>query len=431
MNAIDSAHDVALPQSPLDDAVAAFEAAWRREARPSLEEHVRARSIADRATLLELVAVDLECRWREARGGGPAGSRLETYLKRFPRLGALDDLPAWLIAEEYRVRRRWGDQPAAAEFVARFPRHADLVTVLDAVDADLRGEGVGREAAVRALVDFPAEPIDPEAPLFHGDFHLQRLIGAGGMSKVYTGVQRSLAKPVAVKVLKKSLWRDQRAVRRFLREARLAARLRHPAIVDVHGLGRLPDGGYFMVMELIEGEDLARRIARGGVSPTEAARLAAEAAEAIAFCHDAGVIHADLKPSNLLIDSRGRIRVTDFGLAREVSEELPVDEDGIAGTAAYMAPEQIDRRWGEIGPAVDVYGLGGVLYTLLSGRAPYEGEDRATVLARVASADEHPPPMPSGSPPLDRINEKCLRCLRKAPAARLPSARELAAALRE
>jgi tRNA A-37 threonylcarbamoyl transferase component Bud32 len=382
--------------------------------------------------LLELIAVDLEMLWRRrAQRGRRPGPRLENYLKRFPQLESLDELPPWLVAEEYRARCRWGDVPPKAEYVARFPRHGSkLAQSLAAVDDDLKSEGAATQTSPKQLIDFPAEPIDPEAPLFHGDYFLRRLIGAGGTCKVYTGVQRSLDKPVAIKVLKKSLLVDRFAVERFLNEARIAARLRHPAIVAVHGLGRFPDGGYFMVMDLIEGEDLARKAERG-VSPAEAALLTAQAAEAIAFCHAAGVIHADLKPSNLIADSRALVHLTDFGLAHLTSDSPQDASQIIAGTAAYMAPEQIDPRWGKINLAVDIYALGAVLYTLLARRPPYIGASRDETLTFVASQDVLPAPVSGDDPLRRRLGEIALGCLAKEAAARFATAGDVADLLRQ
>jgi hypothetical protein len=419
--------------------VRAFEQAARGRERVSIKEFLDA--LPDTISLqakweliLELIAVDLELRWQGSAGGEGRGPRLELYCKQFPQLGSLDNLPLWLVAEEYRVRRRWGDAPEHAEYLARFPRQGlALSSALADVDGDLRAEGSPIAASPpRPIAGFPAEPIDPAAPLFHGDYFLRRLIGMGGMCKVYTAVQRSLARPVAVKVLKKSSLVDARCVARFLREAHIAARLRHPAVVPVHGLGRLPDGGYFMVMDLIEGEDLARKSAPHGVRPEEAASLTAQAAEAVAYCHAAGVVHGDLKPSNLLADSRGAIHLTDFGLAWEIGLETALFNDAryIAGTAAYMAPEQVDRRWGEVSAAADIYSLGGVLYTLLSGRPPWGAAGWEATLARVAAPDAMPEPLERGSELRNRLNEICGRCLSKDQSQRYAGANELAVALR-
>jgi tRNA A-37 threonylcarbamoyl transferase component Bud32 len=380
--------------------------------------------------LLELIAVELELRWRRRRGRR-AGPKLEVYLKRFPQLKSLDELPLWLVAEEYRVRRRFGDAPQKAEYVARFPRHGSaLAPSLAAVDDDLQSEGAATQAPQKQLIEFPAEPVDPQAPLFHGDYLLRRLIGAGGTCKVYTGVQRSLDKPVAIKVLKKPLLNDRFAVERFLKEARIAARLRHPAIVAVHGLGRFPDGGYFMVLDLIEGQDLARKSAHGATL-LEAALLTAQAADAIAFCHAAGVIHCDVKPGNLIADSRGVVHLSDFGLARLAADCLENASEAIAGTAAYMAPEQIDRRWGGVTEAADIYALGAVLYTLMTRRPPYLAADRDATLSLVAAPDVFPAAIGCADELGERLAKIALRCLAKDPARRFATAREVADALRQ
>src|SRR5262249_40768306 len=148
---------------------------------------------------------------------------------------------------------------------------------------------------------------------------------------------------------------------RFLEEAEFLARLRHPGIVTVHGLGHLPDGGHFLVMDLIEGSDLAREMSTGPVPVVQALRWVSEAADAIEHAHQQGVIHCDLKPSNLLLDRAGHIHVTDFGLGRSLSG----DRQSVGGTAGFMAPEQVDATWGPISPRTDVHGLGAVLYALL------------------------------------------------------------------
>src|SRR5262249_43520601 len=154
---------------------------------------------------------------------------------------------------------------------------------------------------------------------------------------------------------------------RFLEEAAILGRLRHPGIVAVRGLGRLPDGGHFLVMGLVEGGDLARRLAAGPIDVADAIRWTAEAADAIEHAHQQGVIHCDLKPSNLLLGNDGRVRVTDFGLARTLTASRHA-----GGTPGFMAPEQRDAG-GEVSVRADVYGLGAVLFALLTGRAPDTG----------------------------------------------------------
>jgi serine/threonine protein kinase len=281
-------------------------------------------------------------------------------------------------------------------------------------------------------------PLDPDAPLDYHDFRIQRLIGSGGMGKVYAAVQKSLGKPVAIKALRKAWLSDLHAIERFVGEARTAAQLRHPNVVDVHGIGRLPGGGYFMVMDLVDGHDLAH-VVRGALpSLSETARIVAAVAETIDHAHQRGVIHCDLKPGNVLIDRRGGVFVTDFGLARSIGcnseagdPEASAMTSGVGGTAAFMAPEQIDAALGTIGPWTDVYGLGGILYVLLVGHAPFESTSVGEVLKRVTSTIMSPAPNLLRSEVPGWLSEICLKCLRKDPHARFATAGEVANAIRD
>jgi serine/threonine protein kinase len=230
---------------------------------------------------------------------------------------------------------------------------------------------------------------------------------------------------VAVKFLRKALVAEPRALEQFLREARLVANLKHPGIVGIEGLGRTPGGGLFLVMELVEGNNLETIGASGGVTPGQAVAWIATAAQAVHFAHEQGVIHCDLKPANLLLDNAGLVRVTDFGLAVH-----PVTEPRtnlLAGTPAFMAPEQVDACWGQISPRTDVYGLGAVLYFLLFGRPPHAGKGMADVLAHVVCGKPVPlPETPLVSPQLAAV---LMRMLAKPPAERFVSAAEVAEAL--
>lgn len=218
-----------------------------------------------------------------------------------------------------------------------------------------------------------AAPIDESTtfvplsnPLDYRDFRLEKLIGSGGMGKVYCALQKSSGRHVAVKMLRKARWKQPGAVDRFLDEARTVMRLRHPGIVVVHGLGQTLSGGPFIVMDLIEGDDLAKLAAAQRPSPTQAADWVRKAAEALQNAHEQGIVHCDLKPSNLLRASTGRIVVSDFGMAATRTSSGSYQLWG--GTPAFMAPEQLDPAFGSISPATDIFALGLVLFNLITGK---------------------------------------------------------------
>lgn len=298
-------------------------------------------------------------------------------------------------------------------------------------DKDPSWAALGLGSGFTGPTGTPFSP-DPHAPLVLSDFRVIRKLGAGGMGAVFEAVQKSLEKRVALKVLRDSGGGGGQAAERFIREARAVAQLRHPHIVGVHGIGRTPDGGYFLVMDLVRGKNLAEVMARAALSFEEAAGIAATIAEAIQHAHERGIIHRDLKPSNVLLEERRPV-VTDFGLAKLLYEHgAAVSSAGaIMGTPGYMAPEQADPRRGVIGPWTDVHGLGGILYALLAGRPPYDGDSFAVVLGRIMSDD--PPVSPGrlrpGMP--RRLEAICMRCLEKAPPSRYQTAAEVARSLRE
>jgi RNA polymerase sigma factor (sigma-70 family) len=303
-------------------------------------------------------------------------------------------------------------EPTPAEAAALIDELRDLLAPLGAVPrrvVEMRLQGheveaiaaeVGRSARTvrRILAAFGEElerrtsaPPPPETGLLsYADVVLHRQLGQGGMGKVYRATWRGSDVPVAVKLLRKPLRGHATAAARFRAEAGLLARLRHPGIVAVHGIGLLPDGGHFLVMDLVEGSDLARQ-----PRPTtvEALRWVAEAADAIGYAHSMGVVHCDLKPSNLLLGRDGHVRVSDFGLARS----LAGGDAPHGGTAGFMAPEQSDPD-GIISPRTDIYGLGAVLQALLPDRPP-------------------------------EVEAVCRRCVAPDPSARYASAAELVSAL--
>ena len=263
------------------------------------------------------------------------------------------------------------------------------------------------------------------AALRYDDYLLQKHLGSGGMGKVYRALHRPTGEEVAAKFLRKSFLSRRDVVERFLAEAQCVARLRHPGIVAVHGMGRTPVGGYFFAMDLVPGGDLARRIESGPVAVGEAIGWVAQAAEALEYAHGQGIVHCDLKPANLLLNDKGRVLVTDFGLhAAAGSAAFP----GLAGTAGYMAPEQMDPARGPIGPWTDVYGLGAVLFALLTGRAPHTGRTVRDIVERVLSSPAPPDPRGPADVP-EGVAEVCRRSLQSDPSVRPASAGELRRAL--
>jgi tRNA A-37 threonylcarbamoyl transferase component Bud32 len=384
--------------------------------------------------LIELICVDLECRWQNPGAAGRA--TLDHYVAEFPELGSLDRLPLELIGEEYRVQCRWGARPVHAEFLSRFRERRDQIGAeLLRVDGEIDEESAEPPHALRSAArTSPRETrveVDPGMHLLsHRDFLLRRLVGAGRMGKVYEARQHGTGREVAVKFLRNTLLHHPEVVRRFIGEARTIARLHHPNIVGTQGLGRTPGGSYFIVMDLVPGPDLARVGGRRVIAVDEAIRWAIETCDALGHAHERGIVHCDLKPANLLLDEGGRIRVTDFGLARSLAGETPRAAE-VEGTAPFMAPEQISPCWGSIDQRTDVYGIGAVLFAMVTGRPPFVGRRVPDVLAAVASAAPvvSPRSLRHGVP--EWLDALCRKCLAKEPAARFPNVHHLRSALAE
>ena len=211
------------------------------------------------------------------------------------------------------------------------------------------------------------------------DYILERLIGSGGVSKVYVARHRNQPGRYCIKVLRKRLRARPSLCEWFLNEASLVARLSHPKIVPIHSVGLLSDGGLFLVMRLIEGHNLSERIARGGLSLQQAIAIVREVAACVEHAHRNGVLHCDLKPENVLIDQEEKVWLTDFGFGRLLEQgDLKGEGSVVAGTIGYMAPEQLDPAVGSIGTWTDVYGLAALLRTLIAGKSPSEVVDGRT-----------------------------------------------------
>jgi tetratricopeptide (TPR) repeat protein/tRNA A-37 threonylcarbamoyl transferase component Bud32 len=260
---------------------------------------------------------------------------------------------------------------------------------------------------------------------YFGDYELQKELGRGGMGVVYKARQLSLNRPVALKMIKAGVLADDAEVRRFQNEAEAVALLDHAGIVPVYEVGE-HDGQRYFSMKLVEGGNLAEQLGKFKSDPRAAATLLAEAALAVHHAHMRGILHRDLKPANILVDSEARPHVTDFGLAKRVEGDVEMTQSGaVLGTPAYMSPEQAYGRRGTITTATDVYGLGAILYALLTGEAPFGGQSLVDTLDAVRTRPPEPPRKRSPSAPRD-LETVCLKCLEKDPRRRYPSAQSLA-----
>jgi tetratricopeptide (TPR) repeat protein/tRNA A-37 threonylcarbamoyl transferase component Bud32 len=264
-----------------------------------------------------------------------------------------------------------------------------------------------------------------------GDYELHREIGRGGKGVVYEARQVSLNRVVALKMVRIDQLGDETERQRLRNEAETAALLDHPRVVPVHDVGER-DGQLYFSMKLLEGGSLDGQLDRFAARPRSAAQVVAQVARAVHHAHQRGVLHRDLKPSNILLDAEGQPHVADFGLARRLANpgsqpgESELTQSGaILGTPSYMAPEQTvgDRR--AVTTAADVYGLGGILYALLTGGAPFVGGD---VLETMLHVRERTPESPARRNPRVEgdLATICLKCLEKDPVRRYSSAEALA-----
>jgi len=283
---------------------------------------------------------------------------------------------------------------------------------------------LGRHLAYLPLESLDLDLSDPMQREL-GDYTLIERLGQGGMGVVYRARQKSLDRDVAIKLLSAGPWASPEFIERFRREAQAAARMQHPNIVAIHEVGASDELNYFS-MQLVRGESLAALCGRERrLDPRRAARLVRTIAEAVDYAHRLGVLHLDLKPGNVLIDERGEPLVADFGLARRLDETLPGEGDEVSGTPSYMAPEQATAGGRQLQPATDVYGLGAILYELLTGQPPFLGSTPQATLKQVVLDELQPARRRVPGLPAD-LDAICARCLAKNPSARYPSARALA-----
>lgn len=290
--------------------------------------------------------------------------------------------------------------------------------------------------------DAPQSPQVPELGHRFGDYELLEEIGRGGMGVIFRARQVSLGRVVALKMILAGSYATGETVERFRAEAKAAANLHHPNIVPIHEIG-MQDGRHFFSMDYVDGGSLHQLLTKGPLPPRDAARLLLPIAEALEHAHRQGIVHRDIKPANILLASgvleragdtiAGRTqpplaipRLTDFGLAKFLESGSGLTASGeTMGTPSFMPPEQASGKSREVGPRSDIYSLGAVLYTMLTGRPPFQAATAVETLRLVVECEPLPPHQLNPVLPRD-LETICLTCLQKEPARRYASAQELA-----
>ncbi|MCB9889658.1 MAG: serine/threonine protein kinase [Planctomycetes bacterium] len=305
-----------------------------------------------------------------------------------------------------------------------------------------------RDLLLPMLANDEPVPADETALGQLGGYRLVREVGRGGMGVVYEAIEESLDRRVALKVLPPMATLQPRQIERFRREAAAAARIQHPGVVPVYGVGE-SGGTYYFAMEFVDGPTLGTRVARlrerftdfrdgfgdaelgkglGSGYQAQVATLVARVGDALAAAHEQGVIHRDIKPQNLLLTSDDAVRVVDFGLAKDLARHSISQAEEVGGTPHYMSPEQVGGLR-NVDHRTDIYSLGVVLYELLSLRCPFERSTQQALLLAITT--QEPPPLRRVSPRVAAdLDVICQRALEKDPARRYQTAAEFAADLR-
>jgi serine/threonine protein kinase/formylglycine-generating enzyme required for sulfatase activity len=410
----------------IDRACDEFEGVWRAGGQPRIEIYLDQSAEADRPTLLEaLLLLEIELR---ARTANPA--RLHDYIERFPAHATVvryvfSTLPRAKVTEPLADASR-ASSPAGDDLLTALPS-TEQATAEASPHFHWGASSTDPATTVLATSSAQVETAEVEVtppPESFGRYKVIRLLGEGAFGKVYLAWDDELRREVAVKVLRASVLRRPGRIESLIAEARVAAGLKHPALVTVHDVGRQGEDGAYVVLEYVEGRTLSELFRNDRPTPARLAAIMCRVADGVHHAHLAGLVHSDLKPSNILIDSKDAPHVTDFGLA--VSADVQSLRLGVvAGTPAYMAPEQVRGETHRLKSGTDVWALGVVLYVGLTGRQPFSGRRPAEMFDQILNREPRPLRQIDDRIPreLERI---CLRCLSKRMSDRYQSAADLA-----
>jgi serine/threonine protein kinase len=377
------------------------------------------------AALVDRVCTAFEAAWKTCESDltQAAVPRIEDYLGDTPP----PDRPALLrelLAVELAHRRRSGQPPTLEEYQGRFPDHGELVAgvfrcgVPTRLERNQPAEMPTRDPPTEAPTDWPSIP----------NYEILARLDTGGMGVIYKARHLRFGVTLALKMIRTGRAATGEDLARFHVEARAIAALHHPHIVRIYDYGEHQGLPYFS-MEFVEGPSLARQLAEQPLEPAAAARLVEMLARAMHYVHQQGIVHRDLKPANILLSPDGTPRIADFGLAKRLNADPGLTVTGaILGTACYMAPEQA-RGEKAIGPGVDIYALGAILYQTLTGQPPFQAETWELTRRQVIDNDPLPPSKRCATVPRD-LDTICMKCLDKEPAHRYASAESLAEDLR-